>query len=120
MIEYLLDEHVPQVLAAALRQREPALNVWRIGDPGAPRFGTPDPEILLWCEQQCFVLVTNNRQTMPDHLANHLAAGGHVPGILTLSPTMGLKDTVDELILIANASDEHEFRDQIRYLPISE
>ena len=51
-----------------------------------------------WCEIHEFILVTNNRKSMPKHLADHLA----------------------ELILIAGASFPKEYQDRIEYLPLSE
>jgi hypothetical protein len=64
------------------------------------------------------MLVTNNRRTMPRHLADHLAAGRHVPGIVMLDDDLGIGGNFDELLLIAGASLPDEFRDQIIYLPI--
>jgi hypothetical protein len=64
-LRYLLDEHIPRVLAAAIRQRDPAIVIWRIGQPDAPPIETADPDLLVWCEQHDFLLVTNNRATMP-------------------------------------------------------
>lgn len=89
-----------------------------IGDEGAPARGIPDPKILTWCEQNNFSLITNNRKSMPQHLDDHLTAGHHVPGIFTvnLKASMGL--IIEELILIAGASHEEEFRDRIVYVPL--
>ena len=63
-IRYLLDEHADPALRAQLVRHEPDLVVWIIGDPGAPRHGSPDAELLLWCEANGFSLVTNNRKSM--------------------------------------------------------
>jgi hypothetical protein len=93
--------------------------VWRIGDPGAPLEGTPDPVILEWCEAGDFLLVTNNRHSMPGHLADHLAAGRHVPGILTVDPSIPTNDLADELALLAGAARDEEYRDQIRFVPVT-
>ncbi len=92
--------------------------VWKIGDPGLPPKGTPDPIILSWCEEQGFLLITNNRKSMPDHLAEHIKAGGHVPGIIELNPKISIGDTIEELILIWEASEPSEYRDMIVYLPL--
>jgi len=73
-IRYLLDENVAPLFRAALLKREPKLVVWKIGDPGAPPTGTPDPAILQWCEENSFILVTNNRKSMPQHFRDHLAS----------------------------------------------
>ena len=118
-IRYLPDEHVPPAYRLALASRARDLPAWRIGDPGAPPRGTPDPEVLRWCQMNGFTLVTNNRKSMPRHLTDHLARGGHVPGIFVLSPTLGPGQATEELALIAELSDEDEFRDLIVYLPLT-
>lgn len=118
-IRYLLDEHVNPRLRKALKRLTPDIVVWRIGDPSAPALSTPDPEILLWCEERGFSLVTNNRESMPVHLQEHLAAGRHVPGIFTLNPQMTIGETADELVLIRGASEAEEYVDQLHYLPLS-
>lgn len=116
---YLLDEHVHPDYRRELLRREPGLEVWLIGDPGAPTRGTPDPEILQWCERAGFILVTSNRKSMPRHLTDHLAQGGHVPGILTLNPDMGMGEVIEQLLLIAGAAHADEYQDQIVYLPVT-
>ncbi|WP_287358694.1 hypothetical protein [Moorena sp. SIO3B2] len=56
---------------------------------------------------------------MPVHLADHLAQGRHIPGILILNHNFSIGQTLDELILIAEASFEDEYQDQIINLPLS-
>lgn len=119
MLRYLLDENLGTRLRSALRQADPQMTVWCVGDVGAPPYGTKDPEILRWCEIYDFVLVTENRKSMPVHLHDHVAAGKHVPGIFVLPPKYRISDVVDELILIGGASLPDEYQDQIRYLPVS-
>jgi hypothetical protein len=55
---------------------------------------------------------------MPQHLADHLAAGRHVPGILILGAGMSFGAILDELELIAVASLPNEYRDLIVHLPL--
>ncbi len=118
MRRYLLDEHVPPTYRAQLIYHETSLTVWVIGDEGAPARGTPDPEILKWCEQNHFSLITNNRKSMPQHLDDHLAAGHHVPGIFTINLEVSMGLIIEQLILIAGASHEDEFLDEIVYIPL--
>ncbi len=118
-IRYLLDENINPVLRSALLKRDANLVVWQIGMLGVPDFGTLDPEILVWCEENDFILVTRNRQSMPVHLAEHLAVRQYANGIFTLNENMSVGETVDELILIASASELEEYRNLILYLPIS-
>lgn len=89
MRQYLLDENIGESLRKGLHAQYPDIVVWRIGDPAAPPIGTPDPDILLWCEANGFTLVTNNRGSMPGHLRVHLEAGRHFPGMFTLNPKNG-------------------------------
>jgi hypothetical protein len=119
LIRYLLDENVDPVYQEQLLRRRPDLVVWAIGDPGAPAAATDDASILRWCEEKGFVLVTRNRASMPVHLADHLNSGRHVPGILTLHPAMSIGQTVDELLLAAEASLGFDYVDRIEYLPIT-
>lgn len=118
MLKYLMDENVNPVYVKQLRRREPELVTWAVGEPDTPAKGTLDPEILIWCEVRGFTLVTNNRASMPVHLAEHLAQGYHVPGIFILNPGMSVGETLDELILIAEASFSKEYQDRVIHLPI--
>jgi hypothetical protein len=55
---------------------------------------------------------------MPKHLADHLAEGRHVPGIFALRLTAKIGVVIDELITIAGASLENEYRDRIEFIPL--
>ena len=113
-----MDENVAPVYQTQILQREPELVVWAVGDEGTPPKSTLDPDILIWCEEHGFVLVTNNRTSMPPHLTNHLAQGRHVPGIFIMNANMSIGDTIEELILIAATSKDDEYQDYITHLPL--
>ena len=118
-IKYLLDEHVNPHYKHGLQRRRPEIIVWCIGDPGAPDKSTLDPDILIWCEERDFILVTNNRSSMPVHLRDHLASGRHCPGIFVINMRLSMGAIIDELELIWQGSELAEYRDLIRHLPIS-
>ena len=118
VIPLLLDENVDRCLQKALARRSPDLVERAIGALGAPPLQSSDPEILTWCDQNGFMLVTNNRASMPVHLKDRLAAGGHVPGILVLNPKMALQHAVDELLLVASAAKTEDYVDMLLYLPV--
>jgi hypothetical protein len=118
-VRYLLDEHVDPRLRKGLKRRAPEITVWCIGDAGAPSPGTPDPQILQWCEARSFILVTDNRKTMPFHLVEHLAAGAHVQGVFVLGGKLNMGEIIEELLLVWTATSADNHRDQIRYLPVS-
>ena len=117
MRRFLIDENISPKYRTQLLNHEPSLTVLAVGDKGAPPKSTPDPEILVWCEQHQFSLITNNRDSMPQHLSDHLSAGHHVPGIFTIKRKVPMGKIIEELLLIAGASDEDEYMDEIKYLP---
>lgn len=118
-LKYLLDENVDKAYKRQFQKRNTYLTMWVVGDPGAPPRGTLDPEILCWCEEHDFILVTNNRTSMPRHLADHIAQGRNIPGIFILKDKLTIGQTVDELIVIAEASFDNEYQNQIVHLPLT-
>ncbi len=118
MIRYLLDEHVDPVYQREMIKREPGIKIWVIGRGAAPPKSTSDPDVLLWCEENGFILVTNNRKTMPVHLTAHLAQGRHIPGIFILNEDMSIGDVLDELHLIWIAGKEQDYVDRIAFMPV--
>jgi hypothetical protein len=118
-IQYLLDEHIDKRLRKILLRLSPALMVRCVGDPDAPTLSTADPGILGWCERHSFLLVTNNRRSMPRHLAAHLAVDRHMPGIFVLNVHDSLNATASELTLVWETCTADEFLDRIWFLPVS-
>jgi Domain of unknown function (DUF5615) len=117
-VRYLLDENMSREWRVQILRRLPTLMVWMVGDPLAPVQGTLDPEILIWCEEHRFMLVTNNRRSMPGHLADHLAQGRQMPGILALRKNIAMGRAIEDLVLIAEVGVGDEFCNQIRYIPL--
>lgn len=58
-IKYLIDENLPPLYQQQLLRYQPGLTVLMLGEPTTPPKGTLDPEILIWCELNNFILVTN-------------------------------------------------------------
>ena len=93
------------------------MDIVRVGDPTDLPLGTEDPEILLWAEREEQQLATHDPDTMPRHLADHLAAGHHSPGIFMIRPQSTLPQVVGFLRDAAYASKPEEWRDRIQFIP---
>jgi hypothetical protein len=117
-LQFLLDENLDPIIQTALQKRHPKMLVLKIVDPDVPPKGTSDPDILRWCEAHNFCLVTNNRASMPRHLAEHLAVQRHVPAIFVLRPKLTLADLLTELALIWQLAEPEDFADRLSYLPL--
>lgn len=116
-LKYLIDENVNPIYPNEIRRCEPDIIIASVGEKDTPPKSTLDPEILCWCEENDFVLVTNNRTSMPVHLEDHLAWDRHIPGIFILNPNLSIGENIEDLILAALASVENEYQDRIVYLP---
>jgi hypothetical protein len=87
-IRFLLDENLPvRLWSAIVRQNPPGLapiDVIRVGDPPDLPLGTQDPDILIWAEGEGRILVSEDLNTLPLFLDDHLRAGRHSPGIFLI------------------------------------
>lgn len=120
-VQYLLDENLSPVYQEQLLRYQPDLTVSMVGELSAiniPAKGSLDPEILIWCERNNFILVTNNRTSMPVHLSEHLSQHRQVPGIFVLRPKATIKQIIEDLILIALAGEPQDYQNRITYIPL--
>jgi len=92
--------------------------VLAINDPDAPPAETSDSDILLWKEKSGYILVTENRSTIPGHLAEHIAAGRHIPGIFWIRPHASLHSIIEELYLIWAVSTADEYEGRTLFIPL--
>ncbi|MBC8448776.1 MAG: hypothetical protein H8D78_13595 [Chloroflexi bacterium] len=116
-IRFLLDESETPRLKAALLRLNPAIDVLRIGDPGAVSLGTPDPEVLRHLELWRRMLITSNRTSMPAHIEAHWAADGHLWGLLWVRPGTPAGRLARELHLVWEASEPEEWIDRLDWIP---
>lgn len=93
------------------------MTVWRVGDPGVPKNGTSDPVILGWCAQSSYTLVTNNRNSMSEHLREVIALGRTPSAFVVPNANMTIGQTVSERQLAWGASEPHEYENTNRFLP---
>lgn len=97
MIRFLLDENMPSAIMVAIRRRDAQIDMLQVGQPGAPSLGTLDPDILLFCEREQRVLVTNNRHSMKDHIEDLFLAGHHHWGIIEVNDRTNIGQIASDL-----------------------
>lgn len=115
---FLLDEHINHTVQRQLRRLNVAIEVLAVGEAGAPMAGTSDAELLKWLEAYDYILVTENRSTIPDILIAHFEAGRHIPGLFWIKRGSELGQVVQELYLIWQASSAEEYLDQAIFIPL--
>jgi hypothetical protein len=118
-VKFVLDENIGSHLKRAIQQyNEVAATQIEFTFVGAPPDlpkTTTDRELLLWAERMGYVVVSHDKRTLPTHLAAHLSAGRHLPGLFLITEANSVWDIV-ELLAVAAISDPDEFRDRIEYL----
>lgn len=116
--KFLLDENLDPAIVRGVRRRDPTIDILHVGEAGAPPVSTPDPDILVYCEHEQRILITNNRASMPEHIATHLAANRHYWGILTTrSRQPPINEMIEALLLVAGASEAEEYIDTLSWIP---
>jgi hypothetical protein len=116
-VSFLCDEMLAHSLRECLLQEEPALPIIYVGEEGAPRKGTPDPQLLREAEAAKWSLVTFDRSTMPHHADEHMKAGNHTFGIFVVRSGFPLRICAEDLLLIWACSEAEEWSDRVIYLP---
>src|SRR5260370_24641732 len=98
-LRYLLDEHLRGALWDLVKRHNVAgaypLDIQRVGDLAELPIGIPDPTILRWAQRENRVLVSQDKRTLPSHLAEHLKSGRSSPGIMSLRRRAMLLFVVD-------------------------
>jgi hypothetical protein len=121
VLRYVLDEHLRGPLWRAIQWHNSSgvfpLDAVRVGDPADLPLGSEDPALLLWAERDQRILVTQDPDTMPVHLAEHLAAGHHSPGVFMIRRHSTLPQLVSFLQDAAYASELQEWQDRIQFIP---
>jgi hypothetical protein len=115
MIRFLADEDFNGRIVRGLFLRNGDLDLVRAQDVGLG--GAVDDVVLEWSDTNGRLLLTHDGRTMPNHVRNRLASGAHVPGVFIVDDFASIGECVEDLLLVAECSEQSEWRDRIIYLP---
>jgi hypothetical protein len=119
-LRYLFDEHLRGTLPEAVSRRAWRLgysvDVVQVGDAADLPLGTQDPEMLRWAEAESRVIVSLDSRTLPGHLASHLAAGRHSPGVFIARRPLNVA-LAEWLVLLAFATEPGDWADRVTFVP---
>jgi hypothetical protein len=115
MIRFLADEDFNGRIVRGLFLRKKDLDLVRIQDVGLS--AAEDEAILEWADEAGRVLLTHDGRTMPKHVRDRLAAGSHVPGVFIVDDLAPIGKCIEDVLLVADCSEQAEWRDTVHYLP---
>jgi hypothetical protein len=115
-MRFLTDENFNNHIFRALRLKNSALAIVRAQDVGLS--GKEDPEVLLWALTENRILLTHDARTIPALAFAQLNTGQAIPGIFIVPWNTPIGQVVDDILLIADCSEQHEWDGHIHYLPL--
>ncbi|PSP04680.1 MAG: hypothetical protein BRC47_03580 [Cyanobacteria bacterium QS_7_48_42] len=114
---FLLDENLSPRFKTAVLRLNSEIDILRVGDANVPPFGTPDADLLHYLELSQRLLVTDNRESMPEHLREHWAEGGHIWGLFWVHPHLSTGRLAQELVMVWETSEAEEWMEITDWIP---
>ena len=115
-VKFLIDENFDHKTLAGLLRRNPSIDVVAVQDVGLRE--CDDPDVLEWAAKHERIVVTHDVATFVDFAYARVAAGLSMPGVFEIPASVSRAVIIDELLLIAEASDPADWAGTVRYLPL--
>jgi predicted nuclease of predicted toxin-antitoxin system len=116
VLKQVSDENFNGDILRGLYRRRPDLDVVRVQDVGLS--ATPDPDVLAWAAVEGRILLTHDRDTMPNFAYDRVRAGQPLPGVLLVSDLMPVGQAIDEILLAVECLTPAECKDLVRFFPL--
>ncbi len=116
MLRLASDEDFNGRIVRGLRRREPELPIVRVQDTEV--FGAADPEVLEWAATEGRVVLTHDVSTMTAFAYERVRRGQSMPGIVEVPQSLPIGQAIDDILLLAAASQTGEYEGQVLYLPL--
>ena len=116
MIRFLADENFRIEIVLGVVRRDPSIDIIRVQDVNLNQ--TPDRMVLEQAAEMGRVLLTHDYDDMPFYVGERLRQGLPMPGAVHIPWTLPPGQAIEDLLLLIGASLEHEWENQVRYLPL--
>jgi predicted nuclease of predicted toxin-antitoxin system len=101
-LRYLADENFNRSIVIGMRRHAPELELKTVHEAGLAH--ADDPAILEWAAANGFVLLTHDRETIPDFINQFVVAAKPTRGAFILKQNVDVGKAVEVLLLIAQCS----------------
>ena len=109
------DENLSAKIVAGLLRREPSLDFQTA--KAAKLIGLSDPEVLAIAARDNRILVSHDRETLPNHFRRFVETSTSA-GVLIVSQKLDVGASIEQIFLVWIASEAEEWINRIGYLPI--
>ena len=116
MLRFVADENFNGAIVRGLLRQRPALDLVRVQDAGLS--GINDPDLLAWAAREQRVVLTHDVTTLRQFAEDRVRRGLPMPGVFEVGEHLSIRETIEDLFLIAECSEDAEWEGQVRFLPL--
>ena len=115
IIKFQADNDLKRAIVNGVKRRQPAIDFQTAEE--AQLDGLSDEEVLRLAADEGRILVSHDHRTMPVHLANFIASQESA-GVILIEQVLPLREAIDELLLIWEASTAEEWINRLEFIPL--
>ena len=116
MLRLVADENFNNNIVRGLQRRNATLDIVRVQDVGL--FSADDPTVLEWAARENRVLLTHDVATITHYAYERTVAGLGMPGVVEVIRSVPVGQAIEDLLLLAECSQDGEWEGQVLYLPL--
>ena len=116
MLHLMADENINDDIVRGLLLRQPNFDIVCARDVGLG--GAEDPDVLAWAAENDRILLTFDRAAMADHAYERVVSGEVMPGLFILNDRFPVGRAIDEILLMAECSEQHEWSSRVVHIPL--
>jgi hypothetical protein len=113
---FLADEDLRGSIVRGLRRRAPKIELTTVIEAGLASI--PDDEVLDFAWQHHWLVVSHDVNTIKAIAEGRIASGDGIHGLFLVPQRSGIREILESLHLIWEASQFEEWRDRIIFLPL--
>jgi predicted nuclease of predicted toxin-antitoxin system len=107
MVRFLSDINFNHKILNGVFTQSPGIDLARAQDLALD--GIDDPEVLARAAEEDRLLITHDVRTMSHFAGRRLAAGEPMSGVLIFPNDLSIRTAIDNIILIHECSEQHEW-----------
>jgi predicted nuclease of predicted toxin-antitoxin system len=116
VLRFAADVNFHGDILRGLLRRMPDLDVVRLQDVGLDQ--ATDPAILEWAAREGRIILSHDVSTLTGEAIRRVHAGLPMPGVFIVRKGAKRVQAIEDLLLLAGASEPGEWKGQVRYIPL--
>ena len=109
----LLDENFDNQLMRGLAARVPEFDLVRAQDVIT---GVPDDSVLQWAAENERILLTHDKNSMPEHCRNRWDDGHSIAGIIYVEQIIPIGHAIEQILVLLNDTEQFDWIDRTEYV----